>query len=76
MRKIRYLKKHKLIYCYFKLKTVSLIQKEVVMKKKTPSNPRGAGRNKNTWTSRKMTVPDPIRSEVKELIDNWVKLSK
>jgi len=46
------------------------------MKKKTPSNPRGAGRNKNTWTSRKMTVPDPIRSEVKELIDNWVKLNK
>ena len=39
-------------------------------------NPRGAGRNKNTWTSRKMTVPDPIRSEVKELIDSWIKENK
>ena len=76
MCEMRYLKKHKLISCYLNLKLVSLIQKEVVMRKKTPSNPRGAGRNKNTWNSRKMTVPDPIRSEVKKLIDSWIKENK
>ena len=40
------------------------------------NNPRGAGRKKNTWTSRKMTVPDPIRSEVKAMIEEWIKQNK
>ena len=46
------------------------------MKKRTPKNPRGAGRKKNTWTSRKMTVPDPIRAEVKAMINEWIKENK
>lgn len=46
------------------------------MRKKTPSNPRGAGRCKNTWTSRKMTIPDPIRYKVKKMIDEWIKENK
>lgn len=46
------------------------------MRKRTPSNPRGAGRNKNTWTSRKMTVPDPIRAQVKAIIDEWTKAQR
>jgi hypothetical protein len=46
------------------------------MRKKTAKNPRGAGRKSNTWTSRKMTIPDPVRSEVKEIVDNWIKENK
>lgn len=46
------------------------------MRKKTKDNPRGAGRKSNTWTSSRMVVPDPIKSEVKKMINDWIKENK
>lgn len=46
------------------------------MRKKTIKNPRGAGRNSNKWTSSRVVVPDPIKAEVKRMINDWIKENK
>ena len=46
------------------------------MHKKTEKNPLGAGRNKNTWTSTRRLIPDPIWSEIKVKIEKWKEENK
>lgn len=38
---------------------------------RSKTNPRGAGRKVNTWSSSKMTVPDPLRGKVAAMIEDW-----
>ncbi len=41
------------------------------MTKKTESNPFGAGRKENTWSSTRRTVPDELWPKVEEMIKEW-----
>lgn len=38
---------------------------------KSKTNPLGAGRKPNNWTSSKMTVPDALRGKIAALIEEW-----
>ncbi len=46
------------------------------MKKKTTNNPRGAGRKPNTWESSRMVIPDPLKDQVSDLVNKWIKEQK
>ncbi|QGZ13243.1 HNH endonuclease [Vibrio phage NF] len=39
-------------------------------------NERGAGRRPNHWSSRQMTIPDPIREHIKGIVNDWIKEQK